>query len=454
MEFQCVDMHIDQSAFASREAAAEAAGVASIEGWLGWTKILEKIATGKDYAELYEGGEVHAGQRRLTYTFGATIPIQWESTEAAKAEKYTGLFLSGGDYGFLRLSALRTLREMIGHEPFELTAAIKLFRKGMKSGNLWFGPMDPDHQLNTKDILTTHPKTRQKGILFDLFVASLHRAADYASFSGCSDFGHFDQDGNNAVNVRVPFEAILLPSPAFYQAIETRSQDPSTFVESLLRLRFNPGVTLFDVFALSVPGQMSNSTLCFNGLGSTLNIEALSSDECEWKIIGKIVAKGPSRLSRYGDERMRFSRTRFTEDLNLPSSEAWRAFLESKRSIISPYPYLPMRFLQRIITASWILAEYAVSILVWLGEFYGLIETKPSSIEDCPYYQAINYFNGDSETSSEESSSDNNANSDTAGMPPSHPHAGDGLTEEDCPYMQAMKKRLEEEELTRSSSRE
>lgn len=141
---------------------------------------------------------------------------------------------------------------------------------------------------------------------------------------------------------------------------------------------------------------------------------------------------------------MRFKQTRFTDDLALPSAARWKKILETRRLNVSPYPSLSSKSLQIVLTAGWIATDFLRSFLVWWGEFFGLIETKPGNIEDCPYYQAMNYIRTSYSHSGPINSGGQDETDDEYEIPSGHPRTSAGLSKEDCPFVQA-KTRQEKE---------
>lgn len=94
------------------------------------------------------------------------------------------------------------------------SAAIKLLRDGVPSGNLLFmetfdGQQSMDFFLPS---LTTHPTPIQSETCRQTAQRKLSEASRFPFSVGSSDFASFDQDGDPTTELLYPFEVILEPT--------------------------------------------------------------------------------------------------------------------------------------------------------------------------------------------------------------------------------------------------
>lgn len=144
-------------------------------------------------------------------------------------------------------------------------AAIKVFRKGVHSGNLLFGgskigQREPDFFAHCMSTTMTEqmPRTVRP------FVRKFWQYSDYPLSLGISDYTAFDQDGVGQTDNHFPFVLVLRPrraSTVHEAELPSAADDKDSFDIFLDQtLRTPEGTALFDLFAVETPGDVPDAS--------------------------------------------------------------------------------------------------------------------------------------------------------------------------------------------------
>ncbi|CDW76274.1 UNKNOWN [Stylonychia lemnae] len=225
------------------------------QAWL-WTPFtlgifFENVAvTTQRVADTYE--DTLIGRRfKFVHSVGSLAKFQYTTT--ANAEGYTGIFASGCDNGIIRFS---TAKEFItskssadqAYDNFIPAIAMKFLRSGVHSGNVMgmYG-VNGIHSWNFfKEDFSNHIPGSD-GILLNLIGTALQSATPFVQYLGLSDIAKYDQDGNEAANIKFPFKLVFEP--------QLRNLFPETFTldyqEQLATIASN--TVLYKVYAYDGP---------------------------------------------------------------------------------------------------------------------------------------------------------------------------------------------------------
>mmetsp|Transcript_12947 Transcript_12947/g.25344 ORF Transcript_12947/g.25344 Transcript_12947/m.25344 type:complete len:472 (-) Transcript_12947:335-1750(-) len=419
MESQCLEMHIDQTAYVGDDFPEE-------WGEEDWNSTEGFLSYALNLKHSFNDTEIVGNRKKYAHAFGVTVPIAWKPTKAAKDGNYTGLFRTGGKHGFLRFSIPKVAFSTEGPSRSPPAVAVKLFRRLSPSGNLLFISSDDGAGLIPSRLSTHTAISRNGSWLTRAHRSTLESYTVFPGFSGTSRFAKFDRFGMKGDDVVFPFEVHLVASKSLRALAAPDATTPAKLL-STLRDSIPSEGKLFDVYAVAEPRTLGGAS-CVT-LTSRLDARVISAANCSWQKIGAIYAKGAAKTSAYGDEIMHFSHTRFEEDLEYECSKTWKAFLYH-HGAISKTRLLDGTirfFLNAANLMNWLMGEARESLNAFMGTGparIGTAGTEPEVTE--PMVQPPTE-NGIDEHE--------------------HPHGSlEGKDIDACPYMAALKKAREAKE--------
>lgn len=219
---------------------------------------------------------------------------------AEEGHPYTGIFKSGGDTGFVRLSSQDLVREPGETEGGTLTAitatiAVKFLRDGIDSANAVANgpPQFTSYDFFENSMLSnTSPFDDFEERKKLNFVQRIRPSTAFVSSVGHFDFAAFEQDGTKVDDPVIPYSLRYEPNPDLSYTDDDYTR---TFHEHLADIA--PDTLLYTVFAQDKPKSQG-------GIEQEMPI-------------GKIYLRSQMVTSTWADEQMFFKHQRHDDDFRI-----------------------------------------------------------------------------------------------------------------------------------------
>jgi hypothetical protein len=242
----------------------------------------------------YQGPFSLSRRPKLIHSVGLLSIMKWRSTGN---HPYTGLFKSGSNYGFARLSWAKAV-DLKAPGPWLPGVAFKFLRSGRKSAN--FMAMTSLVGVNTPNFfandVTNH--VPDLGTSADFITQKLkstfQKASEWPVLLGLSDVASYDENGTQANSPVFPYRLIFHAPPAVRAILETTDKptDMPNFVLSHPEFQ-KPMTTVWGVWA-----------------------EAFPSDPNPIKI-AEVDFVTPLTTSNFGDKLLFFQHQRIEDDFSI-----------------------------------------------------------------------------------------------------------------------------------------
>ena len=241
---------------------------------------------------------------KFVHQQGLVAPIRWVEEPG---QPYSGLF-KGGDLGFARISESGFM--MAGDTSSNPSAAIKMFRDGIPSGNLLFmESFDGQEGLDFfAPNLSTHPTPIQNATCQNTAQRKLSEANRFPFSVGTTDFALYDQSGADSLEFAFPFEVILVATNQMKRAsrrwVLNRRSDNAF------------GAAYFEEMAdelLTLPLTTNRRGVANNTLWNVMARSAPGADSVK---IGEIELTDSFQVSRWADESLFFKHEGFNASLS------------------------------------------------------------------------------------------------------------------------------------------
>lgn len=230
-------------------------------------------------------------QRRpkLIHSIGVVADAVWKVVP--NSQGYTGVFASGCDNMYIRLSLAKT--PTTGTGGYTPGLSVKCLRNGVPSGNIFamYSLQGQDSWNFFAHDLTNHVPdlSNNAGFLLKELRATFAKASNWPVMIGVSDLAILDKNGNNITSPKFPFRLIFHPTTALHNAFPDAPQQP--FQDVLAKGLSNPA-DLYYIYAAVNPNDQ-NSQLVH---------------------IGTITTTTPATTTNFGDVYMFFEHTRMEND--------------------------------------------------------------------------------------------------------------------------------------------
>lgn len=239
--------------------------------------------------------EMPTGRKKWIHHIGSVCEFE---LEVARHSPFTGLFASGKQRGFIRMSHAG-MGMVNGMTP---GIGIKMLRSGIHSGD--FVVMHNTSEGQGWNFFERNMSNHIPAAKRSLVTSKFEQATMCTTQVGLSDLARYSRDGSEHIPPSFPFKLFFVPSSDAQLKTNVRSNDE--FLDDLAT--FPVGTTLFSVYACQIPrGAESHPT------------DGTVADSCGNPFrLGELKTASKCLPSKYGDESYHIRHQRMEEDW------AWR----------------------------------------------------------------------------------------------------------------------------------